>query len=178
MISIGGSAITEPSDCSSTPQVASDARDERLDQIFLGLGGVADGDEILLRIDEDQAVARSVPRRLCDQPAVFGKRRVDIFQRDAGRRRDARNRRKALGRDLVEGEMRRGRAGAGEGNAAHFAHRLQFAVLGAAAVQAEHQHAVLGLGLVERLLERPRLRLPGLNSSSNGRACVEQRLAS
>ena len=41
-----------------------------------------------------------------------------------------------------------------KGIAAQFAHRLQFAVLGPAAMQAEHQHAILGLGLVERRLER------------------------
>ena len=171
MISIGGSAITEPSELLQHAAGRLHARDERLDQIFFGPGGVADGDEVLLGIDEDQPVARSVPRRLGDQLAVFGQRRLDIFQRHAGRRLHACDGRKLLGRDLVEGQMRRRRAGAGEGNAAHFAHRLKLAILRHAAMQAEHQQAVFGLGLVERLFDRADARPSGLNGSSNGREC-------
>src|SRR6202040_2990482 len=129
------------------------ARNERLDQIFFQLGGVADGIEVLFRIDEDQTVARAVPRRFCDQFAVFGESRLHIINWNAVRRHHARNRRKALRRYLVEGEIRRCRAGPREGNAAHFAHRLQFAILCPATVQAEHQQASLGLCPVERLLE-------------------------
>jgi hypothetical protein len=108
------------------------------------------GDQVLFGIDENQPVARAIARRFCDQPAVFGQCRVDILQRNAGRRPDAGDGGKALGRDLVEGQMRRRRAGSRERNRVHLAHRLQFAVLGPAAMQAEHQHAVLGFGLVER----------------------------
>ena len=40
------------------------------------------------------------------------------------------------------------------GNAAHFAHRLQFAVLRPAPVQAEHQHAIFGFRFIERRFQR------------------------
>ena len=168
MISTGGSDYRRAVRLLQHAAGRFDAGNERLDQIFLGLGGIADGNQVLLRIDEDQAVARSVPRRFGDQPAVFGERGIDIFQRDAFRRAHARNRRKALGRHLVERQMRRRRAGPGKGNPAHFAHRLQFAVLRPAAMQAEHQHAIFRLGLVERAFKRDAA-LPGSNSSSNGR---------
>jgi hypothetical protein len=110
-----------------------------------------DGDQVvLLGIDENQPVARAIARRFGDQSAVFGQHRIDVFQCDAGPRLDAGDGGEALGRDLVEGQMRRRRAGSRERNRVHLAHRLQFAVLGPAAMQAEHQHAVLGFGLVER----------------------------
>ena len=61
--------------------------------------------------------------------------------------------------------------------AAHFAHRLQFAVLRPAAVQAEHQHAVFGLGLVERRLERDAA-IAGLEFVLERPRMIEQRFAS
>jgi len=65
-------------------------------------GGIADRDEVLLGVDEDQAVARPVARRLRNQPAVFGERSVDIIERDAFRRSHAGNCRKTFGRGLVK----------------------------------------------------------------------------
>ena len=116
---------------------------------------MANGDEVLRRIDEDQPIARSVTRRFCDQPAVFGERAIDVLQQEyAGGQHDAGQGRKTLGRDLVERKVRGGRARPRKGNAAKLAHRLQFAVFRAAAMKAEHQQAALGLCPVERLLKR------------------------
>ena len=85
---------------------------------------------------------------------MFGEGLLDSLQRDVLRRRHAAERGEALCGDLVEGEVRRCRTRAGEGHAARLAHHLQFAVLGTPAMQAEHQHPILGPGLVERLLQR------------------------
>src|SRR6185437_2427601 len=62
------------------------ASDEWFDQIFLEFRRRTDGDKILPRIDENQAVARSIAGRLCDQPAIFGERPLRVGERHAGRR--------------------------------------------------------------------------------------------
>src|SRR5436305_6170917 len=130
-------------------------RNKRFDEIFFCLRRPPNRDEFLARIDEHQAVTRAIPRRLGDQPAILGESSLQIIQCQIGRSRYARDSRKALGRDLVEGEMGGRRSGAREWNAAHLTHGLKLAVLRVAAVQAEHQNAILGLGPVKRQLDGP-----------------------
>ncbi len=115
MISIGGSDDDRAVGALQHAAGRLDAGDVGLDHIVFVLRRIADGDEILLGVDEDQAIARAVARRLCDQPAVFGEGLVDLVQRNVCRRRHAAERGEMLGRDLVEGEMRGGRARSGEG---------------------------------------------------------------
>src|SRR5262245_38365959 len=88
---------------------------ERLDEVFLGLGRIADGDEVLLGDNIDQAIARSVLDRFCDQLAVFGEGFVELVELDGGWRWHAAKRRKALRRGLVESKVRGRRARADEG---------------------------------------------------------------
>src|SRR6185437_4974641 len=79
------------------------ACDERFDQVFLGFRRSTDGGKVLRRIDKNQAVARSVAGRFCDQPAIFGERFLRVGQRHAGRRVRTGDGGEALGGDLVEG---------------------------------------------------------------------------
>ena len=85
---------------------------------------------------------------------MLGQCTIDVLQRHAGGHVDARQRGEPLRRDLVERKVRGGGAGPCKRNAAQFAHRLQFAVLGAAAVKAEHQQALLGFRRIERPFKR------------------------
>src|SRR5262249_37436658 len=129
-------------------------RNHGLDQIVFSGRRAADRDEVLLRVDKDEAVARSVARRFCNEATVLRERRVDVLERDTFRGRQARDRSKALGDDLVEGKVRGSGPGSSKGNAAIFAHRLQLAILCPPAMQAEHQKAAIDLRLVKRLADR------------------------
>ena len=102
---------------------------------------------------------------------------LGIGERDAFCHRDAAEHGKALGGDLVEGEMRGSRARARKRHAAHLTHHLKLAILRPAAMQSEHKHAILRLGTVERISESPDPRAVGRERLLERPGMRDQRLA-